>query len=67
MANSVEYLGHCIDKNEIQALLLKVEAIVNAPQLANVQELRSFWVSSIVMENSFLIYPLNQLLQSKRK
>lgn len=40
---SVEYLGHQINRNGIQPLQSKVEAIVvNAPVPKNVQELRSF-------------------------
>ncbi len=42
MAKLVEYLSHKIDKDDISALPNKVDAIVNAPHPANVQELRSF-------------------------
>ncbi len=42
LAKSVEYLGHQISKNGIQALPSKVDAIARAPEPKNVQELRSF-------------------------
>ena len=55
MANSVEYLGHCVDQDGIRALPEKVEAIVSAPQPTNVQQLHSFLASLITMGNLFLI------------
>ena len=39
---SVEYLGYIIDAEGLHATPQKIEAIVNAPQPRNVQELRSF-------------------------
>ena len=42
LAKSVEYLGHQTNRQGIRALPSKVEAIANAPQPTNVQELRSF-------------------------
>ncbi len=42
LAKSVEYLGHQISKHGIQALPSKVEAIAQALEPKNVQELRSF-------------------------
>ncbi len=42
LAKSVEYLGHQISKHGIQALPCKVEAIAQAPEPKNVQQLGSF-------------------------
>ena len=42
LGHKVEYLGHKVDAEELHALPTKVTAIVEAPELQNVQELRSF-------------------------
>ena len=42
LQESVEYLGHRIDRTGIQAVPSKIDAIVKAPEPTNVQELRSF-------------------------
>ncbi len=72
LAHSVEYLGHRIDKEGISALPRKVEAIANAPQPTNVQELRSFlglinYYGKFIQDLATLLYPLNQLLQPNKK
>ena len=72
LAHSVEYLGHRIDKEGISALPRKVEAIANAPQPTNVQELRSFlglinYYGKFIQDLATLLYPLNQLLQANKK
>ena len=72
LAKSVEYLGHQIDRREIRALSSKVEAISNAPQPTNVQELRSFlgllnYYGKFIQNLASILYPLNQLLQEKQK
>ena len=42
MSTSVEYLGHKIDANGLQALPEKIAAIMDAPSPRNATELRSF-------------------------
>ena len=42
LRDSVEFLGHIIDKNGIHATPEKVKAVVNAPQPKDVSELRAF-------------------------
>ncbi len=66
MAKSVEYLGHQISKEGIQALPSKVDAIAQAPEPKNVQELRSF-LGLLNYYGKFiknLLYPINQLLEA---
>ena len=72
MADSVEYLGHQIDRHGIQALPEKVTAITNAPKPRNVQELRSFlgllnYYGKFIPNLSSILHPLNQLLREKQK
>ncbi len=72
MTNSVEYLGHQIDREGIRALSHKVDAIVNAPQPTNTQELRSFlglinYYGKFICNLASLLHPLNQLLQANRR
>ena len=72
LAKSVEYLGHQIDRQGIRALPSKVEAIANAPQPTNVQELRSFlgllnYYGKFIKNLASILYPLNRLLQEKQK
>lgn len=42
MLQSIKYLGYQIDKDRLHAFPEKVEAIINAPNPTNVQELRAF-------------------------
>ncbi len=72
LAKSVEYLGHKIDKDGISALPNKVDAIVNANHLANVQELCSFlgllnYYGKFFRNLAIILHPLNKLLQANRK
>ena len=39
---SVDYLGHCIDAQGLHTMSSKLEAIVQAPEPGNLQQLRSF-------------------------
>ena len=72
LAKSVEYLGHQISKEGIQALPSKVDAIAQAPEPKNVQELRSFlgllnYYGKFIKNLSSILYPINQLLQASHK
>ena len=69
---SVEYLGHQIDEEGIRAVPNKVEAITNAPQPTNVQELQSFlgllnYYGKFIRNLSSIIHPLNGLLHANQK
>ena len=72
LMNSVEYLGHQIDKDGIRALPNKVAAIKNAPTPNNVQELRSFlglinYYGKFIPNLATLLHPLNTLLKADKK
>ena len=72
MAKSVEYLGHQIDCEGIRAVPSKVDAIVNAPQPKNIQELRSFlgllnYYGKFIKNLSSILHPLNSLLRTDQK
>ena len=72
MVQSVEYLGHQLDQEGIRAIPSKVEAIVNAPQPTNIQELRSFlglinYYGKFIRNLSSILHPLNCLLQANQK
>ena len=68
MAASVEYLGHCIDSEGLHATEGKLQAILKAPSLRNVQELRSFlglvnYYGKFIPNLSTVLHPLNDLLR----
>ena len=68
MQDSVEYLGHKIYAKGLQALPGKIEAITNAPEPRNLQELRSFlgllnYYGKFLPNLATLVHPLNTLLQ----
>ncbi|XP_041379816.1 uncharacterized mitochondrial protein AtMg00860-like [Gigantopelta aegis] len=72
LQESVEYLAHQIDQTGIQAVPSKIDAIVNAPEPTNVQELRSFlgllnYNGKFIQNLSSILHPLNRLLQVKQK
>ena len=72
MQESVEYLGHRIDAEGLHALPSKVDAIVNAPEPRNVQELRSFlgllnYYGKFLPNLSSTVHPLNELLQQSKR
>ena len=72
LLTSVEYLGHRIGKDGIQALKSKTDAIVNAPVPRNVQELRSFlgllnYYGKFIPNLATVLHPLNSLLRADMK
>ena len=72
MQESVEYLGHRIDAEGLHSLPSKVDAIVNAPEPRNVQELRSFlgllnYYGKFLPNLSSTVHPLNELLQQSKR
>ena len=67
MKLSVEYLGHSVDSEGLHTLPSKVEAIQQAPQPQNVQQLRSFlgllnYYGKFISNLADIIHLLNQLL-----
>ena len=67
----IEYLGHVVSKEGIHPIPSKVEAIVNAPTPANVQQLRSFlglinYYGKFIPNLATLLHPLNALLHTSR-
>ncbi len=72
MQTSVEYLGHCIDKEGLHPTEEKVAAIVNAPKPNNVTELRSFlgllnYYGRFLQNLSSRLQPLHNLLKQKQQ
>ena len=68
--DSVEYLGHCVDSQDLHTLPSKVEAILKAPDPENLQQLRSFlgllnYYEKFIPNLASIVYPLNQLLQER--
>ena len=69
MQDSVEYLGHMISSEGIQAIPEKVKAIVDAPHPKNVTELRSFlgllnYYGKFIPNLATILHPLNDLLKA---
>ena len=66
---SVEYLGHFVDSLGLHTMPAKVEAIQQAPELENVQQLTSFlnYYGKFNPSLASIIHPLNQLLQKDTK
>ena len=72
MQESVEYLGHKINAEGLHVLPSKVDAIVNAPEPRNIQELRSFlgllnYYGKFLPNLSSTVHPLNELLQQSKR
>ena len=72
MKLSVEYLGHSVDSEGLHTLPSKVEAIQQAPQPRNVQQLRLFlgllnYYGKFISNLADIIHPLNQLLHKDAK
>ena len=72
LMSSVEYLGHKISANGIEATPAKVDAIINAPAPRNGTELRSFlglvnYYGKFVANLSTVLHPLNNLLKADTK
>ena len=70
LLDSVEYLGHLITKEGIQAIPAKVKAIVEAPHPKNVTELRSIlglinYYGKFIPNLASMLHPLNDLLKSR--
>ena len=71
-AESVEYLGHVIDKNGLHLSLSKVQAIKQAPPPSNVTELKSFLglvncYHKFLPNLSILLAPLHSLLHKNSR
>ena len=67
MAKDVVYLGHKIDAEGLHTTSEKVEALAQAPEPTNVQELRSFlglvnYYRKFLPNLSATLHPLNNLL-----
>ena len=72
LTTKVEFLGHVIDQDGLRTSDTKVQAILNAPQPQNVQQLRSFlglvnYYGKFVSNLSSTLHPLNQLLSPGTK
>lgn len=72
MSEKVEYLGHRIDSTELHTMTSKVDAISQAPQPRNGQELRSFlgllhYYGKFLPDLATLLHPLNRLLRQGQK
>ena len=72
MQDSVEYLGHRFDAEGLHALPGKIEAITNAPEPRNLQELRSFlgllnYYGKFLPNLAMLVHLLNTLLQHDKR
>lgn len=68
LCESVEYLGHVIDRYGLHAAPDKLKAIVDAPAPTNVQELRSFlglinYYGKFIPDLASVLGPLNNLLR----
>ena len=72
MGESIQYLGHVVDRAGIHPLPDRVKAIVDAPLPQDMQELRSFlglinYYRRFVPHLSTILAPLNELLMAERK
>ncbi|XP_039618075.1 uncharacterized protein K02A2.6-like [Polypterus senegalus] len=71
MQESVEYLGHQIDKDGLHPTKEKVSAILEAPEPKNIGELRSFlgllnYYGRFLARLSTVLQPLHELLQNDK-
>ncbi|XP_072177830.1 uncharacterized protein [Diadema setosum] len=67
--DSVEYLGHRVDKDGLHPMKCKVDAIKNAPTPRNISELRSFlglvqYYGKFMQNLATILHPLNELLKN---
>ena len=72
MQDSVEYLGHIVDRNGLKVSPKKVKAIDEMPQPTNLTQLRAFLgmvnhYGKFIPKLSEMCSPLNQLLQKSVK
>ena len=68
----VNFCGHVIDKEGLHKSQDKIDAILNAPKIENVTQLRSFlglvtYYSKFIPDMSTVLQPLHQLLEKDRK
>lgn len=68
----VTFCGHIIDKDGLHKSQDKIDAILNAPKIENVNQLKSFlglvtYYSKFIPDMSTVLQPLNQLLEGDRK
>ena len=68
----VTFCGHVIDKEGLHKSQDKIDAILNAPKIENVSQLRSFlglitYYSKFIPDMSSVLQPLHQLLEADRK
>jgi len=71
LQESIEYLGHTVDKKGLHTLLQKVEAMKLAPVPKNQQQLRSFlglvhYYGKIMPNLTSLLHALNELLKTRK-
>ena len=67
----VNFCGHVIDKDGLHKSQDKIDAILNAPRIENVSQLRSFqglstYYSKFIPDMSTVLRPLHQLLENDR-
>ena len=70
--DSVEYLGHVIDKTGLHTSTKKVKAVQEAPLPKNRKQLKSFlglihYYGKFIPKSSTLVHPLNELLQENKR
>ena len=72
LQSSVDYLGHRIDAQGLHTMSSKLDAIVQAPEPGNLQQLRSFlgllnYYGRFIPNLATIVHPLNQLLRHGTK
>ncbi|XP_060603332.1 uncharacterized protein K02A2.6-like [Ruditapes philippinarum] len=72
MEPKVEFCGHEIDADGLHKTDAKIAAIVNAPEIKNVKDLRSFlglvqYYAKFLENLSTILHPLHQLLQKNAR
>ena len=68
----VTFCGHEIDRNGLHKCQSKIDAVVNAPKIENVEQLRSFlglvqYYSRFLPNLSTILRPLHELLETGKK
>jgi len=69
---SVEYLGHCISADGVHTTKEKTQAMLDAPEPKNVQELQSFlglmnYYAKLIPNLASILYPLHELLRKHQR
>ena len=72
MQTQIEFLGHVIDQHGISPAPGKVDAVVNAPRLKNLTELRAFlgllnYYGKFLPDLATKLHPLNKLLKKQQE